>query len=84
LTGGHLNPKERRQERRGAKRVRRAYRRGEEITPNTSQRRGGREGLVKRMLKKDVLYLMIVNLPSEEELKIGREVVGNEEREGGL
>jgi hypothetical protein len=52
LTGGHVNPAGRRDARKGAKRVRRAYRRGEEITPMTSQRRGGKEGLVRRMLKK--------------------------------
>jgi hypothetical protein len=49
LTGGVLNPEGRRQERRSAKRINRAYWRGEPITPQTGK---GREGLVKRMLKK--------------------------------
>ena len=49
VTGGMLNPKGRRQERRSAKRIARAYYRGEQITPQTGKRR---EGLVKRMLKK--------------------------------
>jgi hypothetical protein len=84
LTGGKMNPKEGRQRRRGARRVRKAVKRGEQVTDQTSKRRGGKEGMVKRMLKKDVLYLMIVNLPSEEEIKLGREIVEEEEAEGEL
>ncbi|KAE8449808.1 hypothetical protein EG329_007284 [Mollisiaceae sp. DMI_Dod_QoI] len=78
LTGGHINPQARRHQRRISKRVRKAYRRGEEITPQTGNRR---EGLVKKILKKDVLYLMIVNLPSEEELRAagGQAVVAAED-----
>jgi len=76
LTGGVLNVKSRKQGRRSSKRVARAYRRGEEITPQTGKRR---EGLVKRMLKKDVLYLMIVNLPSDAELAAGKQTVVNEQ-----
>ncbi|CZR53392.1 uncharacterized protein PAC_03270 [Phialocephala subalpina] len=77
LTGGHVNPAARKQQRRINKRVRKAYRRGEEITPQTGKRR---EGIVKKILKKDVLYLMIVNLPSEEELEAagGKAVVAAE------
>lgn len=84
ITGGHVNPAARRQEkrerretRRGARRVRKAERRGYEISP---QRASGkrREGLVRRMLKKDVLYLMIVNLPNEEEVSAGRDSVRQE------
>lgn len=48
LTGGVINPQRRRNERRVAKRERRAIRRGEEVTPVT----GKREGIVKRILKK--------------------------------
>jgi len=33
---------------------------------------------VRRILKKDVLYLMIVNLPTEEELVAGRQSVTDE------
>lgn len=91
LTGGHVNPRERRERRRGAKRVRRAMRRGEPVTEELAsgkgRLRGGRrrEGLVKRMLKKDVLYLMVCNLPSEEEARMGREAVdGEKEVEGDL
>jgi hypothetical protein len=79
LTGGAVNPHGLKQARRGAKRVRRAERRGEVITDKTPLRRGGREGMVKRMLKKDVLYLMVVNLPSDEELQVGRNAVRNEQ-----
>jgi hypothetical protein len=81
LTGGHINPAERRGRKRGARRIRKAYRRGEQIGPETGKKR---EGLVRRMLKKDVLYMMIVNLPSEEELQMGRAVVVSEEAEGEL
>jgi hypothetical protein len=62
LTGGHLNPAEKRGNRRGRRRERRAYRRGEEVTPKTRQRRGGKEGLVKRMLKKVRLFLLSLSL----------------------
>ena len=78
ITGGRVDLKGRRDGRRGAKRIRRAARRGEEVTPQTGKRRGGREGIVKKMLKKDVLYLMIVNLPSEEQLQAGVSAVRNE------
>lgn len=78
LTGGMIDTKGRRRQRRGAKRVRRAMRRGQVVTDKTPLRRGGRQGVVKRMLKKDVLYLMIVNLPKEEELQAGKDAVRNE------
>jgi hypothetical protein len=48
LTGGAINPQRRRNDRRVAKRERRAIRRGEEVTPGTRKR----EGIVKRILKK--------------------------------
>ena len=38
--------------------------------------------MVRRMLKKDVLYFMVVNLPSEEEIRLGREIIEGEEAEG--
>ena len=83
LTGGAIDLKSRRDRRRGAKRVRRANRRGEVITDKTHLRRGGREGVIKRMLKKDVLYLMIVNIPSEEDLQAGKNAVKNEQQPQG-
>lgn len=49
VTGGMLDPKGRKQNRRSAKRVARAYYRGEQITPQTGKKR---QGLVRRMLKK--------------------------------
>lgn len=52
ITGGAINPRARRQERISAKRERRQIRRGEEVKPQTGQRKGGREGIVKRILKK--------------------------------
>jgi hypothetical protein len=79
ITGGAIDLKARRDRRRGSKRVRRAVRRGEVVTDKTHLRRGGREGIVKRILKKDVLYLMIVNMPSEQELQAGKDAVKNEQ-----
>ncbi|TGO52103.1 hypothetical protein BOTNAR_0335g00140 [Botryotinia narcissicola] len=68
ITGGHINPQARKterkvakEERRQNKRIRKAYRRGEVITPETGFRRKRKPGLVKRILQKDVLYLMIVS-----------------------
>lgn len=78
LTGGHVNPKGRRTRRMGDRREMRSGRRGQEITPETRKRK---EGIVRRTLKKDVLYLMIVNLPSEEEMRLARDAVDAEERE---
>jgi hypothetical protein len=39
------------------------------------------DGFVKRVLKKDVLYLMVVNLPSEEEMRAARVVSDNATKE---
>jgi hypothetical protein len=69
--------REEKREDRRERRERRAARRGREITPDRARRRP-REGIVRRILKKDVLYLMIVNLPSEAELATGRALVANE------
>ncbi|ESZ95517.1 hypothetical protein SBOR_4102 [Sclerotinia borealis F-4128] len=72
ITGGHINTKARRVERRAAreerrqnKRIRKAYQRGEDITPETGLRRKRNPGLVKRILQKEVLYLMIVSYDLE-------------------
>ncbi|APA16254.1 hypothetical protein sscle_16g110240 [Sclerotinia sclerotiorum 1980 UF-70] len=86
ITGGHINPQARRIERRVArgerrqnKRIRSAYRRGEVITPETGLRRRRKGGLVKRILQKDVLYLMIVSYDSESaEYQAGSRSVGEE------
>jgi len=73
VTGGKLGG--RKLEMRSAKRIARAARRGEPITPQTGRRR---EGFVKRMLKKDVLYLMIVNLPTDAELAATKQAVADQ------
>lgn len=68
----------------GARRVRKAERRGEEVTEDTKKSRVKRvrgEGFVKRVLKKDVLYLIIVNLPSEEEIREAGVVSGKAVKE---
>jgi hypothetical protein len=56
ITGGALDLKGRRDNRRAGKRVRRARRRGYEIGPQT----GKREGFVKRMLKKVSFFLCMM------------------------
>jgi hypothetical protein len=82
VTGGRYDPIA---EKRARKASRRAARRGVVLTEEEIQNakmgralkeeRGGRRkprgpiGLVKKVLKKDVLYLTIVNLPSESEMR---------------
>ena len=71
LTGGHFDPKARR---RGRRAERRARRRGVPLTEadiknaEMGRRPVGRQGLIRRVLQKDVLYLMIVNLPTMQEM----------------
>lgn len=77
LTGGARNPQERRNQKKVAKRMRKAQRRGEPITNQTGKKK---DGLVRRTLKSDVLYLMIVNMPTEEEMAAGRQAVHNEQQ----
>ncbi|ROW11876.1 hypothetical protein VPNG_05023 [Cytospora leucostoma] len=92
LTGGAVNPGARRQERRAAKwagrDARREYRdqrrmargkaprgpRQTRLKPNGKRRKSG---IIKKILQQDVLYLLIVNLPTEEEVQ---ESVANLER----
>ena len=89
LTGGHFDPKAKR---RGRRAERRARRRGIPLTENDvrnaelGRKPMGRQGLIKRVLQKDVLYLMIVNLPSQEEMNAVRREVEREdvERERGV
>jgi len=72
LTGGKFDPKAKR---RGERAQRRAHRRGyhlsEQDVKNAEMGRlpKRRKGLIGRVLHKDVLYLTIVNLPSESEMK---------------
>ena len=72
LTGGHFDPKAKK---RGWKAQRRAHRRGYELSPadvkNAEMGRlpRRRQGVIRRVLHKDILYLTVVNLPSEAEMK---------------
>ncbi|KAF7895508.1 uncharacterized protein EAF01_009470 [Botrytis porri] len=72
ITGGHVNPQARRTEREAAKEerrqnksIRKAYRRGEVITPDMGLGKKRKSGLIKRILQKDVLYLMVVSYDRE-------------------
>ncbi|KAK9319958.1 hypothetical protein V1517DRAFT_356584, partial [Lipomyces orientalis] len=67
VTGGKVDPRRRRRERR-------VSRRGQD--PSTVPV-GPREGPIKRMLKQDVLYLMIVNLPTDDEMEAAKVQVNN-------
>lgn len=83
LTGGHFDPK-------GRKRARRAERRArkreipltETDIKNTEMGRRpiGRQGLIRRVLQKDVLYLAIVNLPNQQEMDIVKGEIEREDR----
>lgn len=66
LSGGSVNLKEGRRNSSGT-RLGRA--RGQEVLDKAPRRRGQKEGLVKKVIKRDVLYLMIVSLPSDRELE---------------
>jgi hypothetical protein len=84
LTGGHFDPKARR---RGRKAERRARRRGVPLTETDiknaemGRRPMGRQGLIRRVLQKDVLYLMIVNLPTTQEMDDVRREIEREDAE---
>lgn len=72
LTGGKFDPKARR---RGERAQRRAHRRGYHLSEtdvkNAEMGRLPRrkKGIIGRVLHKDILYLTVVNLPSESEMK---------------
>jgi hypothetical protein len=81
LTGGHFDPTAKK---RGRRAQRRAWRRGYQLTPQEIQdaemgRRDvtRRQGIIKKVLQKNVLYLTVVNLPSESEMK---EILGELDR----
>lgn len=76
ITGGAYDPRARRQAKRDRKTARRNAKRAARGKPPRPQRlpKSQREpkGLVRRALRKDVLYLLIVDLPSEEEIAAAR------------
>lgn len=72
LTGGHFDPKAKRAGRKAQRRARRrGYKLSETDVRNAEMGRlpRRRKGLIGRVLHKDVLYLTVVNLPSEAEMK---------------
>jgi hypothetical protein len=71
LSGGHVTKPERG---RGGgllgRRGRGSERRGGSLLPGRSQSHGKPgEGLVKKVMQRDVLYLLIVNIPTEQEIQ---------------
>ncbi|MCJ1478673.1 hypothetical protein MMC13_007354 [Lambiella insularis] len=80
VTGGTINPVPRRDDRRLRKAERHDQRResrspGGLKMPVTRDKTGRRIGLVRRLLRKDALYLMVVNMPTDEEIAAAREAV---------
>jgi hypothetical protein len=73
VTGGAINPRERKQRRRerrsGLTDVAREHGRR---SRRQRGERGGPVKTVKRMMQQDVLYLMVVNMPTDRELEIAR------------
>jgi len=72
LTGGHFDPKSRKRVRRAQCRAaRRGYQLSEHDLQNAAVGRapGRRQGPISRIMTQDVLYLTIVNLPSESEMR---------------
>lgn len=43
----------------------------------------GRQGLIRRVLQKDVLYLMIVNLPTQQEMDVVKREMEREDKDLG-
>ena len=69
MTGGKVDPRRKRWESRNRRRE--AF--GKKPIPSGQQGLLGKPGLVKRTLGDNILYLMIVNMPSDEELKAAKE-----------
>ncbi|KAH7351267.1 hypothetical protein BKA65DRAFT_396841 [Rhexocercosporidium sp. MPI-PUGE-AT-0058] len=77
LTGGKFNPRGLKNEGWGGRRGRGrgGTREGQGDGPRR-QKKGA--AMVKRVLTKDVLYLMIVNMPTEADMEAGRQAISNE------
>ncbi|MCJ1393444.1 hypothetical protein MMC18_006319 [Xylographa bjoerkii] len=77
VTGGNINPQNRRDDKRKKFSDRRQKRGGlSSIIRSAGGSKGGKkETPIRRLLKKDVLYLMIVNMPTEEELNAAKEMI---------
>jgi hypothetical protein len=84
LTGGHVDPKRRKRTR---KAERRARKRGVPLTEadiknaEMGRRPMARQGLIRRVLQKNVLYLAIVNIPTEQEMDVVRREMEREDRD---
>ncbi|KAF3764293.1 hypothetical protein M406DRAFT_356508 [Cryphonectria parasitica EP155] len=84
VTGGAIDTGTRRKERRGAKEERRALKReykdarrvargraprGPRRRRGDRRQKGQRKGIIRKIMQQDVLYLLIVNLPSDVEVQ---------------
>jgi hypothetical protein len=76
VTGGAFNPMGQRQQRRGKRRESCGARIGRPIRDRSGDGSQERRGPLKRMMQENVVYLLIVNMPSEEELVAARARMG--------
>ena len=76
-SGGAIDPRRKRWEKRNNLR----QRLGKKPVASGQSGLGGREGLMKKVLKDNILYLMVVNMPSEEELQAAKVAVEEMKKE---
>lgn len=82
LTGGVVDPRGRKMERRAAREAERQAAKGVE-KKEAKKERTGLIGSVRDMLHVGVLYLLIVNMPSEAELEYARQAASKAQESGG-
>ncbi|MCJ1380685.1 hypothetical protein MMC17_003793 [Xylographa soralifera] len=82
ITGGNINPQPRQDDRRNRLSDRREKRGGPSsmVMPSGTSKGGKKERPIRRLLKKDVLYLIIVNMPTEEELNTAKRMIAEKAR----
>jgi hypothetical protein len=76
LTGGVLNPAARRKQKRERRALKREYKDARRVArgrlPRGPRRQRGpngqRKGIIRKILQQDVLYLLVVNLPTDQEV----------------
>ncbi|KAI9736248.1 MAG: hypothetical protein M1834_001134 [Cirrosporium novae-zelandiae] len=77
VTGGHVNPMAARQSRRAAKHERKDQKRARYGRDPVSRGPNGRkQTMIRKALTQNVLYLMVVNMPTDEEIAEARTFLG--------
>jgi hypothetical protein len=83
LTGGHFDLKGRKRARRAERRARKrdvALTETDIKNAEMGRKPMGRQGLIRRVLQKDVLYLAIVNLPTQQEMDVVKREMEREDQ----